>query len=229
MQHFDRHFRWRGDDITRVEGLSDAVFGFSITLLVVSLDVPHTFDDLLMNMKGFITFGFSFMLLLNIWYKHFIFFRRFRFLDKQIMLLNAALLFMVLFYIYPLKFLFSLINVQWILNMPSQETIRDDQYPLLIQCFSGGYTIISTIFLLMYRHAYKLKDHFELNAKECLVVHYTMVDEIMRMAIGISSMLLTLIPASWACSFAGWIYLLIAPLAMLFGRYETKSIQQLNE
>ena len=40
------------------------------------------------------------------------------------MLLNAALLFMVLFYIYPLKFLFSLINVQWILNMPSQETIR---------------------------------------------------------------------------------------------------------
>jgi hypothetical protein len=33
-------FRWRGRDVTRIEALSDAVFGFAITLLVVSLEVP---------------------------------------------------------------------------------------------------------------------------------------------------------------------------------------------
>jgi hypothetical protein len=32
-------FRWRGHEITRIEGLSDAVFAFAVTLLVVSLEV----------------------------------------------------------------------------------------------------------------------------------------------------------------------------------------------
>ena len=36
-------FRWRGQEITRIEGLSDAVFAFAITLPVVSLEVPKTF------------------------------------------------------------------------------------------------------------------------------------------------------------------------------------------
>ena len=36
-------FRWRGQEITRIEGLSDAVFAFAITLLVVSVEVPKTF------------------------------------------------------------------------------------------------------------------------------------------------------------------------------------------
>lgn len=39
----DGDFRVRGKEVSRVEGLSDAVFGFAITLLVVSLEVPKTF------------------------------------------------------------------------------------------------------------------------------------------------------------------------------------------
>jgi uncharacterized membrane protein len=39
--------RLSGREVSRIEGLSDAVFGFEITLLVVSLEVPNTFDELL--------------------------------------------------------------------------------------------------------------------------------------------------------------------------------------
>src|SRR4051794_21568192 len=35
-------FRWRAAGIARIEGLSDAVFAFAVTLLVVSLEVPRT-------------------------------------------------------------------------------------------------------------------------------------------------------------------------------------------
>ncbi len=36
-------FRLRGLEVSRIEALSDAVFGFAITLLVVSLEVPRKF------------------------------------------------------------------------------------------------------------------------------------------------------------------------------------------
>jgi len=41
----------RGREMSRIEGLSDAVFRFEITLLVVSLEVPNTFDELLDRRK----------------------------------------------------------------------------------------------------------------------------------------------------------------------------------
>ena len=36
----------RGREVSRIEGFSDAVFGFALTLLVVSLEVPESFADL---------------------------------------------------------------------------------------------------------------------------------------------------------------------------------------
>jgi hypothetical protein len=38
-------FRWRSHEISHIEGLSDAVFGSAVTLLVVSLEVPKTFNE----------------------------------------------------------------------------------------------------------------------------------------------------------------------------------------
>ena len=43
----ERHFRWRGGEVSRIEGLSDAVFALSLTLLVVALEVPKTSAELI--------------------------------------------------------------------------------------------------------------------------------------------------------------------------------------
>ena len=58
-------FRWRGGEITRIEGFSDAVFAFAVTLLVVSLEVPETFNELWEKMHGFVAFTICFVMLFS--------------------------------------------------------------------------------------------------------------------------------------------------------------------
>src|SRR5438128_11265535 len=101
-------FRLRGRNITRLESFSDAVFGFALTLLVVSLDVPKSFNDLLTTMRGFPAFAICFLLLALIWNGHYKFCRRYGLDDGTTRFLTCVMLFLVLFYVYPLKFLFIL-------------------------------------------------------------------------------------------------------------------------
>src|SRR5882672_8088015 len=153
-------FRWRGGEISRIEGLSDAVFAFAVTLLVVSLEAPKRFDDLLRLMHGFVTFGICFALLLMIWHAQYIYFRRYSLDDKTSFLLNAALLFVVAFYVYPLKFLFTVFTDaltgyhevdaagKAITAMQAQ-----DWRPLMM-IYGGGFIALYVIFALLYMHAY---------------------------------------------------------------------------
>src|SRR5881394_3329607 len=96
----DNKFRWRSHDVSRVEGLSDAVFGFAITLLVVSLEVPHTFGQLMETMKGFVSFAVCFALLMQVWHSHYAYFRRYGLEDGATIVLNSVLLFVVVFFVY---------------------------------------------------------------------------------------------------------------------------------
>ncbi len=78
-------FSWRGEEVSRIESFSDAVFAFAVTLLVVSLEVPKTFDELISTMRGFFAFAICFWPLLAAWFEHYKFFRRYGTSDSYTM------------------------------------------------------------------------------------------------------------------------------------------------
>ena len=59
-------FRFRGSEVKRIEAFSDAVFAFAVTLLIVSLEVPRSFEELMNTMRGFVAFSVTFLLLMLI-------------------------------------------------------------------------------------------------------------------------------------------------------------------
>ena len=67
----------RRHEVSRLEAFSDAAFAFALTLLVVSLDVPKSYDELMRTMRGFPSFACCFALLVWIWHEHNMFFRRY--------------------------------------------------------------------------------------------------------------------------------------------------------
>ena len=53
-------FRLRGTEMSRIDGFSDVVFGFALTLLAVSLEVPKNCTELHASLRGFCPFAICF-------------------------------------------------------------------------------------------------------------------------------------------------------------------------
>jgi uncharacterized membrane protein len=150
----DSGFTWRGGEVSRLEGFSDAVFGFALTLLVVSMEVPRTFDQLVHAMKGFFGFAFCFVMLLGVWEKHYRFFRRFGLQDGWTVVLNGLVLFVVVFYVYPLKFL-STVMFAGLVDEPGEATMRTEDSPTLLAIYGCGFATIFVLYAALYLYAYR--------------------------------------------------------------------------
>jgi uncharacterized membrane protein len=217
----DGDFRYRGKEIQRVEGLSDAVFAFSVSLLVASLEVPQTFGELKNIAKGAIPFFATVAMIFLFWYQQYQFFRRYGLHDFTTVLLNLFYLAIILFYVYPLKFLFSLLIASWSgLDLFPSATekglavLSQEDFPQLIILFSIGYFLIWLIIALMHYHVLKLSGQFNFNRFELEFTRKEARGALMNAGIGLLALVLAWLRLEWL---AGICYLLI-PLVLFLNQ-----------
>jgi hypothetical protein len=210
---------WRGRSVSRIEGFSDAVFAFALTLLVVSLEVPTSFGDLVETMQGFLAFAICFAFIVWVWFEHYLFFRRFGLEDGWTIVLNALLLFVVLFYVYPLKFLFTgLVRGATGLG-PAGATVGaaagDGRRLMLV--YSLGFVAVFLGLALLHLHAWRRRDDLAFDALERHDAKAGITRHLATTAVGVLSILLALVLPERQVGFAGMFYAVLGPVHALLG------------
>jgi len=209
-------FRWRGGDVSRLEGLTDAVIALALTLVMLSLQIPRTGDELFTMLRQLPAFAVTFAVLAMIWWYHFQFHRRYGLENLFTAVLNIALLFVLLLYVYPLRFLFSVLFGDDGFYWPSPE-----QMGPLMMIYGGGYATVFGLFVALYGHAWRQRDRLQLDAAERSVTRASRNAHLIHMAVGLVSAglatALWLGGPRWLGPWSGMVYFAIAPLQGING------------
>lgn len=202
----ERYFRWRGGDVSRLEGLSDGVFALAITLLVLSTEVPRSYDEFLETVRGIPAFAACFALFVLLWYYHFQFHRRFGLENLYTIVLNLCLLLLILVYVYPAKFLFNGLADAYLYGRPQ---VAPAGGSFLMLFYSLGVVSIFLVFTLMHLHAYRHREVLGLNALEVHLTRTTIREHLIHLGVGVVSVLLAL---SGRIGWSGMVYMALGPL-----------------
>jgi uncharacterized membrane protein len=215
----EAEFTWRGGDPTRVEALSDMVFAFALTLLVVSNAPPASFAELNDLLWGFPGFAAAFAMLLMIWHSHYIFFRRYALEDGWTTTLNAALLFIILIFVYPLKNMATILSAFMRSVMEGEARAPFTSYEAqdsLID-LSAGYAAVILMFMALYAHALRKADQLDLSERERQHTRFACWQSTVHVLVGASVVVVaSVLPTMWA-PFSGFIYGFIGPLIYVGG------------
>lgn len=205
----DNGFRLRGHEMTRIEVLTDTAFAFAITMLVISLnDVPRTWQELLEGLRQLPALIASFLQIMMFWYAHVKWSRRFGLEDVTTVCLSAALVFVMLVFVYLLRLLFSS-AFAWATNgwLPSEMEINTlSEVRWLFLLYGAGFFLLSAFLGLLNLHALRMREALALSARE---VHETRVEIgafiILASTAAVSLLLSALLDGAWL-SLAGIIY-----------------------
>ena len=223
----DPEFEWRGQSVTRIENLSDIVFALALGMMLFGGPPPQTFSELVHFLISIIPVTASFVILLMMWNAHFVFFRRYALADNTVVLINSALLLMVLFTAYPLRFIFD--SFFWYMIgtatgdysqlFETEMDLANSARSMAI--FGAGYAVIYMLFSCMYAHAVSKAAAIGLSDKELLITRQTVW--VYRGEVGIAILLIFGALFTPLGPFAGMLMILNWPNAYLMSHLAEKT------
>jgi uncharacterized membrane protein len=199
----------RGREVSRIEGFSDAVFGFSLTLLVASIEVPPDFEVLKQTLRGFLPFALTFALISWIWYLHYSFFRQFGLEDRLTIVLNSVLMFVVLFFVYPLK---VMANALVGMGEARFDTLSEYDNRFLMVSYSAGVIAVFLVFFLLNWNAYRQRRALNLTATDLYDIGTALRAHASSTLLGVASVIMAITLPRNLFWLSGMIYALEGPL-----------------
>lgn len=200
-------------DVSRIEGFSDAVFGFALTLLVASIEVPPDFEALKLTLRGFLPFALTFALITWIWYLHYSFFRTYGLEDRLTVILNSILLFVVLFFVYPLKVMANnLVPMFTGIGENSFDDLSHYDNRFLMVAYSSGVIAVFSVFFLLHWNAYRQRAALALPPEIVFDTRTGMRAHALSVSLGVASVIMAAtMPMDWRFALSGMIYALEGP------------------
>lgn len=218
----DPYFRWRGGQVSRIEGLSDGIFALAIALLALG-NVPRDHASLILHFKNVPAFAVCFLFLVWCWWYHFKFFRRYGLQDMTTAVINAVLLFVVLFFVNPLGYVAHVMITRPVFGLPG----GGQSDPTVILWYAVGYTLIFACFLVLNLNAWRYRDHFELDEVERSLARTAIGEQCINVGVGLASIGFAL---TGQHMLAGWIFMSLGLLHGIFGwRRGVRTIRLVEE
>ncbi len=237
-------FRNRGVDNTRIEALSDGVFAIAIALLLISTSVPEKFSELVIFLHDFVPFTFTIALLMVIWYQHYLFFLRYGLKDSVTVALNTLFLILILYYVYPLKFLFKTLYIlfsalfrndtEQLQDLFTNVLSREDGTSLMV-IYGVGVALIFLTMATLYGYAYIKKENLSLNEIEEFDTKLSINQNILMAIVPLISTMIAYFKLAGNTSFSVsgmfyMIYVIVMPTyGIIVGKKRARLIQKIND
>jgi uncharacterized membrane protein len=232
----NKEFRYRGEEPGRLENFSDAVFALAITLLLISTSPPASFDQIKRFVWDLIPFCLCITFIILIWHEHFKFYFRYGLRNGRVLFLNTLFLIIVLFYVYPLKFLMKMVlfpiayifNQNWILQEMGELYKGTDMAYLMI-IYGTGATGVFLVLMFMYLYALKNAVLLELNEIEKFDTRASMQINFLMALIPFISVIIAFAfnKSVLGGMYAGLFYFLYPPAIFAFTKYVQRKRKKL--
>lgn len=226
-------FRLRGLKMTRVETFTDAAFAFAVTLLVISIDyVPGSYAEMVEALKGLPAFAGSFALIMLFWHAHWSWSQRYGLDDGPTVLLSGALVFTVLGYVYPLRYLSELFVHAFSGGRlsPGARIESLDQLYGLFAIYGVGFVTMCGLVVALHAHAWQRRGALELDQLERLHTRMAMGAWSVVGGVGVVSLLLAVATPPSGLVLPGWVYMILPVLMPVLGlRWDRKAKELLRE